>query len=174
MPTREEYLELWGEDNTVAVPLAEWKSESPAPPESWPEVDLLPIDMSVAFTAYLDGEYDPFHRIEHDSRTYVVLGKVPQEPKSTFFVLSLATGAVHLVNPPDGTPAKLNSSFATFVRFLHRFAEFVTTDDGLATRPARAEELERDLKAIDPAAFDHDDSPWNTAVSFLKTDFQLR
>ncbi|OLT36295.1 hypothetical protein BJF79_06710 [Actinomadura sp. CNU-125] len=135
-------------------------------------MDLLPIDMSVAFTAYLDGTYEPFHQFVNDSRTFIVLGKVPQ-PKTALFVLAPDTGAVHLMTPPDGTPEKLHSSYATFVEFLYRFAQFIEADEDLETRPARAEELERDLKAIDATPFDNEESPWNNAIRFLKTKFPL-
>ncbi|MEU5876249.1 SUKH-4 family immunity protein [Spirillospora sp. NPDC047279] len=172
MPTREEYLRLWGEDNTVSFPLDEWKSRQSAPAGSWPEVDLLPIDLPVAFTAYLDGEYAPFaevvHEVENGPRTFVVLGRAPR-PETSFFVLDPDTGVVHLFGSSDKALEEVNSSFAAFVRFLFRFAQFVEADDGQATRPARADVLERELRAIDAGALERAENWWNKAViDFLR------
>lgn len=173
MPTREEYLELWGEDNTVAAPVAEWRSKFGAPAASWPEVDLLPVDMSVAFTSYIDGRYELFDEFEiryeeeGDTQTFLVLGKMP-ETQTSFFVLDPDTGVVHLMDPEDMTLETVNASFAAFTRFLYVFARFVEADEGEETRPARAEALERELKTIDPSAFERRDNWWNMVVLLLK------
>jgi hypothetical protein len=173
MPTREQYLELWGEGNTVPVPVAEWRSKFAAPAASWPEVDLLPIDMSVAFTSYLDGEYalyDEFeirYEEENETQTFLILGKNPGS-QTSFFVLDPDTGVVHLMDPEDMTLETVNASFAAFTRFLYRFAQFVEDDEGEAGRPARAAVLERELKAIDPSAFTRRDTWWNMVMLLLK------
>jgi hypothetical protein len=173
MPTREQYLELWGEGNAVSVPLAEWRSKFAAPAASRPEVDVLPIDMSVAFTSAVDGEYDLFDEFEvhyeeeGDSQTFLILGKMP-ETRTSFFVLDPNTGVIHLMDPEDMTLETVNATFAAFTRFLYVFAQFVEADEGQATRPARAEVLEMQLKAIDPSAFARRDNWWNMVVLLLK------
>jgi hypothetical protein len=175
MPTREEYLKLWGEANTIAFPLAEWKSQFSAPTESWPEADLLPVDMSVAFTARVDGRYELFDRFdvryeeEQDSQTFFILGKIP-ESETSFFALDPDTGVVHLMDPSNLTLEEVNSSFAAFVRFLYRFAQFVEADEGERTRPARAAVLERELKALDAGAFKRRDNWWNIVVLSMKDE----
>jgi hypothetical protein len=175
MPTREEYLQLWGDDNTVAVPLDEWKSEYSAPAETWPEVDLLPVDMSVAFTSYLDGQYELFAQFEvryeeeGDSQTFIVLGKLPHT-ETSFFVLDPDTGVIHLMDPSDMTLEEVNASYAVFVRFLYRFARFVEADEGEETRPARAEVLEKELKAMDASAFAQRDNWWSMVILLLKDE----
>ncbi|MEU5870439.1 SUKH-4 family immunity protein [Glycomyces sp. NPDC047369] len=173
MPTRDQYLELWGEDNTVAPPVSEWKSSFAAPAGAWPEVDLLPIDMSVAFTAYIEGEYKLFDQFEvryeeeGDSQTFIIIGKQP-ETATNFFALDPDTGAVHLMDPEDMTLEQVNASFAVFVQFLYRFAQFVEADEGEATRPAKAEVLEGELRALDPSAFGDRESYWPMLMMLLK------
>lgn len=173
MPTRDQYLELWGEDNTVTPPLAEWKSSFAAPAGTWPEVDLLPIDMSVAFTAYLDGEYELFDQFEvryedeGDSQSFIIIGKQPGTA-TTFFALDPDTGAVHLMDPSDMTLEQVNSTFAAFVQFLYRFAQFVEADEGEETRPARAEVLEKELQGVDPSAFGDREAYWPMIMQLLK------
>lgn len=173
MPTREEYLQLWGQGNTVTVPLAEWRSKFAAPDAAWPEVDLLPIDMSVAFTSHIDGEYDLFDEFEisyekeGDSQTFLILGRMP-ETRTSFFVLDPNSGVVHLMDPEDMTLETVNATFAAFTRFLYRFAQFVEADEGQETRPARAAVLERELRAVDPVAFGRRDNWWNMVVLLLK------
>lgn len=173
MPTREQYLELWGEDNTVQAPVAEWKSSFAAPADTWPETDLLPIDMSVAFTAYLDGQYELFDEFEvryeeeGGTQTFLILGKQPGSA-TTFFALDPDTGIVHLMDPENQTLEQVNATYAAFVQFLYRFAQFVEADEGEETRPARAEVLEKELQGLDPSAFGDRESYWPTLVLLLK------
>ncbi|RRS01753.1 SUKH-4 family immunity protein [Glycomyces terrestris] len=173
MPTREQYLELWGEDNTVVPPLAEWRSSFSAPSSAWPEVDLLPLDMSVAFTAYLDGEYELFDQFEvryeeeGDSQVFVILGKQPGTA-TNFFALDPDTGIVHLMDPEAVTLEQVNASYAVFMEFLYRFAQFVEADDGEETRPARAEVLEQELRVLDPTAFADREHYWPMLMMLLK------
>lgn len=173
MPSREQYLELWGEGNTVQFPLDEWRSGSAAPPASWPDVDLLPVDMSFAFTAHVSGEFDLFDQFEvryeeeGDTQTFVILGQMP-ESKSSFFVLDPDTGVIHLMDPEELTLEQVNATFAGFVEFLYRFAQFVEADEGEETRPPRAAVLERELQAVDPTAFADRESYWLVLVQVLK------
>ncbi|THV29058.1 SUKH-4 family immunity protein [Glycomyces paridis] len=158
----------WGDaDNTVAMPLAQWRNDFAAPAAAWPGSGLLPVDLSIAFTAYLDGEREPFAPVTAGAAAYPVLGRPPGlEPH--LFVLDPGTGAVHRHDAATGSLEPVNASLALFHRFLRRFARFAAQDEGEETRPERAALLEDELKALDPVGFSGRDLHWSLVFRILR------
>ncbi|WP_155829750.1 SUKH-4 family immunity protein [Glycomyces tenuis] len=152
-------------------------SEFTAPANSYPDVDFIPIDMSVVFTSYLDGRFKLYDDIvlelgSQGSLKLVVIGAVPNDPDSTLFCLDTATGRILMLDVNKGTLEPVNSSFRALTEFLYHFALFVSQDSGLAGRAQRAVTLRSKLTQIDSGAFADPESWWS--VAFMQLEGRAR
>lgn len=174
MISREDYLRAWGDDNIIKFPRDQWRRDFTAPPESYPGVDFIPVEMSVVYTAYLqDRKFDLYDRInlelgEGQVLTLLVIGAVPAAPDSMLFGFDVVGGRVVLLGVEDATLELVNSSFRAMTEFLYHFACLVDGDTGGDGRAQRAGELRKVLTAIDPAAFKSHQSWWSAALSEME------
>ncbi|GAA2272673.1 hypothetical protein GCM10009853_028080 [Glycomyces scopariae] len=171
-----EYVKAWGPDNVVRFPRSRWMREFAAPARAYPDVDLLPVDMSAVYTGYLTGRHELFSRIDLERGPAVtlrllVVGAVPADPEATLFCLDTASGRVLMLGVRDGTLELVNASFKALSEFLYHFAEFVNQDTGRAGRARRAAVLRSTLAKIDPAAFADPESWWS--VTFTQLEYRI-
>ena len=173
MPDRAEYLAAWdGEENTVPYPRAVWMETFRLPAEVYPEIDFLPIDMSVVYTAYLSGQVELYDQVtvqlnEDTPGTFMIVGAVPDD-SDMWFVFDTDTGAIMLIDTDEGALEMVNSTFAHFVDFLYHFGLFIDADEGIEGRAPRAARLRETLMDIDPAAFADPESWWSAAFAQLE------
>ncbi|GAA1694645.1 hypothetical protein GCM10009830_48080 [Glycomyces endophyticus] len=176
MRVLQEYVKAWGADNVIRFPRSRWMREFPAPARTYPEVDLLPVDMSAVFTSYLTGRYELFARVDLErgpagALQVVVVGAVPADPEATLFCFDTASGRVLMFGAKDGTLELVNASFRTLSEFLFHFALFVNEDTGRAGRARRAAVLRSTLMKIDPAAFADRESWWS--MTFMQLEYRI-
>jgi hypothetical protein len=177
---RDAYLKTWEPDNTVPYPRDVWVAEFPAPEAAYPAVDFLPIDLSVVYTAYLEGaRFDLYTRIDLDmgregTLALVVIGAVPAERDDMLFCLDTGTGQVLLLGPDDGTLELVNTTFKAFAAFLYEFSLFIDADTGAPGRAARAKTLRATLNGIDRKALKDRESWWSVALMQLESAGALR
>ncbi|WP_169813092.1 SUKH-4 family immunity protein [Nocardia jejuensis] len=169
----EEYVRTWGTDNVVKYPRARWIRDFLAPEASYPDIDFIPIDMSAVFTCFLDGnEYDLYERVDLDLGAgevfpMMVIGAIPADPDAMVFGFDVNGGRVVLLGVEKWTLELVNSSFRSFVEFLHRFSVFIDADTGIEGRADRATELREELMEIDEGAFRSSQSWWAMAMVTL-------
>jgi hypothetical protein len=174
VPDKAAFLQAWEPDNTVPYPRAAWMAEYAAPAASYPEVDFLPIDMSVVYTAYLeDARFDLYSRIDLDmgrdgKLALAVVGAVPADKDEMLFCLDTGSGRILLLGVGDGTLELVNSTFKALTEFLYHFARFIDADTGGAGRALRAKDLRAKLKSIDPEALADRESWWSIALMQLE------
>ncbi|MFC4334974.1 SUKH-4 family immunity protein [Salininema proteolyticum] len=177
MTSRNELLQAWGADNTVEFPAAAWAAETAAPPEAWPDVPLLPAELSVFFTAEARGQFEFGARIalryedSDEDQTLIVVGTVTEDP-DLLFTVDADTGEVLLINPAEQSMELVNSSLRSFSEFLRELGLFIDADRGGDTRPERALALERRFRDLDPAALEDPESWWSVAVMTMKGELQ--
>jgi hypothetical protein len=168
------YLRAWEPDNVIRYPRARWIREFDAPAGTFPEVDFLPIDMSVVYTAYLeDARFDLYTKInlemgDEGTLALVVVGAVPSDKDDMLFCLDTASGQILLLGVSDGTLELVNSTFKALADFLYQFALFIDADTGGAGRGRRASALRAKLKGIDPKALADRESWWSIALMQLE------
>ncbi|MFI9506934.1 SUKH-4 family immunity protein [Nocardia sp. NPDC052566] len=168
-----DYLEAWGDDNIIRFPRSQWIEEFPVPSEAYPDVDFIPIDMSVVFTSYLDGgRFDLYDQInlrlsDDEVMPLIVIGAVPENPDSALFAFEANGGRVVLLGVDEGALELVNSTFKALAEFLFHFARFVDEDTGIDGRARRATKLLEILRGIDEAAFKNPESWWAIALSKL-------
>jgi hypothetical protein len=175
MRVLQEYVKAWGSDNMVRYPRSRWLREFAAPAASYPDVDLLPVDMPTVFTSHLTGRYELFSRVDVErgpagSLQAVVVGAVPVDPEATLFCFDIVSGRVLMLGVRDRTLELVNSSFKALSEFLYHFALFVDQDTGRAGRARRAAVLRATLAKIDPAAFGDPASWWS--VTFMQLEYR--
>jgi hypothetical protein len=171
-----EYVSAWGADNVVRFPRSRWMREFAAPARTYPDVDLLPVDMSAVFTAFLTGRYELFALVDLErgrsgTLQVLVVGAVPADPEATLFCVDTATGRVLMFGVRDGTLELVNATFKALSEFLFHFALFVDQDTGRAGRARRAAVLRATLTEIDPAAFADPESWWS--VTFMQLEYRI-
>ncbi|WP_194202071.1 SUKH-4 family immunity protein [Glycomyces albidus] len=165
------YLRAWEPDNVIRFPRDQWMREFAAPAGAYPEVDFLPIEMSVVYTAYLTGRFELYSTLNlggEDGLRLKVIGAVPADRDNMLFCLDTATGRVLLLGVAQGTLELVNSTFKALTEFLYHFARFVDADSGTAGRPLRAKALRSSLNAIDPAALADRGSWWSITLMQLE------
>ncbi|WP_100445340.1 SUKH-4 family immunity protein [Glycomyces xiaoerkulensis] len=148
-------------------------SDFPAPASSYPDVDFIPIRMSVVYTSYLTGKFELYADINLETGAegtmkLVVIGAVPADPEATLFCFDTRSGRIFMLGVEKGTLEVVNSSFKALTKFLYHFALFLDEDTGAAGRPQRAAALRSRLEQIDPAAFADPESWWSVAFMQLE------
>lgn len=170
---RQSYAQAWGDDNIIRFPRDQWIEKFTAPLRSYPDVDFIPIELSVVFTSFLQGRFDLYSVINLDlgpqrALTLVVIGAVPADRDNTLFCLDSGSGQVLMLGVTGGTLEPVNASFKQFTEFLYHFAVFVSQDSGIQGRAQRATALRTALADIDPSAFANPDTWWS--VAFVKLE----
>ncbi|MEU5871006.1 SUKH-4 family immunity protein [Glycomyces sp. NPDC047369] len=173
MRDQQEYVRAWGPDNVVRFPRSRWMREFAAPAASYPDTDLIPVNMSAVFTSYLTGRfalYDDMdlRRGSGGTMQVVVVGAVPADPEATLFCFDTATGRIVMLGVKDGSLELVNASFKALSEFLFRFALFVDEDTGRAGRARRAAVLRSKLARVDPDAFADPGSWWSATFTQLE------
>ncbi|MFB8282028.1 SUKH-4 family immunity protein [Nocardia colli] len=170
---RQKYIDVWGDDNVVPFPRDQWMSSFRAPVGAYPDVDLLPVDMSAVFTSALDGSrFNLYDRINieigpNEVLTLRVIGAVPAATGSMLFGFDVDGGRVVLLGVGEGTLELVNSSLKALVDFLYLFACFIDEDSGVVGRPERATDLRKAFLAIDASALNNPESWWSISLSKL-------
>lgn len=172
MNREEDFVTAWEPGNVVRYPKLQWLSALGAPEDSYPEIDFLPIELSVVYTTRVGGEFKLYDRVNVEAKpgdilSLIVIGAVPSAPESMLFCLDAASGRVALLGVEQGTLEVVNSSLRMLVEFLYHFARFIDEDTGLATRPQRALELRRIFERLDPEALTQPDSWWSMVLAQL-------
>ncbi|MEU6857994.1 SUKH-4 family immunity protein [Glycomyces sp. NPDC046736] len=177
MTTRDRYWDLWeGEEGTIAMPVAQWRSQFRAPAAVYPDADFLPDAVSIFYTAETPGDMPLYAQVnlEPDPEDggpavpTVLIGSVPDEG-DMLFLFDTDKGEVLYLDLREGIPELVNSSLRTFVDFLYELTLFVDADTGLAGRAERARTLHQRLLSIDAAAFAESDSWWSVAFQQLES-----
>ncbi|MFC4068825.1 SUKH-4 family immunity protein [Actinoplanes subglobosus] len=151
---------VWGPDELFAYPRDKWIADG-VPAAALPDGDEIPLEVTVVYTAFLDGEigmFDILHLTGEDSDLDIkltVVGAVA-ENHNLLYVLDQRTGEVLQFDLEEQDIQAVNSSFRQFVEFLWKFALFVEADEGKQGRRERALRLSGELRAIDPQAFEAD------------------
>ncbi|WP_169810650.1 SUKH-4 family immunity protein [Nocardia beijingensis] len=166
---------VWEYDNLIGFPRDQWIEMLSAPVESYPDVNFLPVEMSVVYTAQLDGEdFELFDQLNlradgswDEVLSLLVIGAVPAAPGSMLFGFDVTGGRVVLLGVESGTLELVNSSFRALTEFLYHYACFIDEDTGPVGRAARATTLQSSLVKIDPGAFASRESWWSIALSKL-------
>lgn len=170
---RQKYLNAWGENNITAFPRSQWVNNFPASVQAYPDVDFIPIDMSVVFTASLEGgRFNLYDRIKievgpNEVLILMVIGAVPAAGDSMLFGFDIDGGRIVLLGVDTGTLELVNSSFRALVDFLYAFACFIDEDTGISGRSERATLLRKTLMAVDASAFSSSESWWAVSLSKL-------
>ncbi|MDA1363110.1 SUKH-4 family immunity protein [Glycomyces luteolus] len=174
MRERQTYVQAWGESNVIRFPRDAWIEQFPAPRETYPDVDVIPIEVSVVFTSLLNGRFDLYSVINlnvgpQSTLQLVVIGAVPADSDNTLFCLDSGTGRVLMLGVSNGTLEPVNATFKQFSEFLYHFAIFVRYDNGKQHRAQRASVLRSQLERIDPSAFADANSWWSVAFTKLES-----
>lgn len=177
MQNRQDYLNAWEPKNVIRFPREQWMSEFSAPESSYPDIDFIPIEMSVVFTSFLKGRFDLYANINlntgpRGSLKLVVIGAVPADRDATLFCLDTESGRILMLGVDKGTLEPVNSSFRALTEFLYHFALFLDQDTGLSGRATRAAALRTELSRIDPSAFADPESWWS--VAFMQLEGRAR
>lgn len=172
-PEHQAYAQAWGQGNTIRFPRDQWINAFPAPRETYPAFDFIPIDVSAVFTSHLDGRFELYAPINlnlgpQGALKLVVIGAVPADRDNTLFCLDSASGRILMLGVNQGTLEPVNTSFKTLTEFLYRFAVFVNHDTGRHNRAARAANLRSELARIDPPALADPNSWWSVAFAKLE------
>ncbi|WP_067456658.1 SUKH-4 family immunity protein [Actinomadura macra] len=168
MPSAAEYLDAWGRDNTVVYPRQQWMEVLPAPAGAYPDVGFLPVDLSVVFTAFVEGEvrlYDEVRVQQPGERALrlLLIGVVPENP-AAWFLFDTESGRIMMLDTREPSLEPVNSCLAQFTGFLYECARFIDADTGRRGRGKRAERLRERLMRIDPSAFADPASWWSRMV----------
>jgi hypothetical protein len=166
-------VQLWGEDGLLYLPVDRFESHLGFDYSALPPEGAMPAEVSLLFTAYLEGDIELFNRLEiqiGDQRPMdlIALGAVPDDEKM-LYTLDGNSGAIFLLDL--GSPAGLeqvNSSFANFVEFLYNLEKLIRADQGKQGRAASAARLRQELTSMDPSAFSDPESWWSVAFAQLE------
>jgi hypothetical protein len=177
MQNRQDYLNAWESDNVIRFPREQWMREFSAPASAYPDIDFIPIEMSVVFTSYLKGRFDLYANINlntgpQSSLKLVVIGAVPADRDATLFCFDTASGRILMLGVDKGTLEPVNSDFKSLTEFLYHFALFLDQDTGPSGRAARAAALREELTRIDPSAFADPESWWS--IAFMQLEGRAR
>lgn len=177
MQNRQDYLNAWEPKNVIRFPREQWMNEFSAPESSYPDIDFIPIEMSVVFTSFLNRRFDLYSNINLDmgsqgSLKLIVIGAVPADRDATLFCFDTASGRILMLGVDKGTLEPVNSSFRALTEFLYRFAIFLDQDTGVSGRATRAAALRAELFQIDPNAFADPESWWSIAFMQLEGRMQ--